>query len=65
MVAMLLLIQDALLVQLAWGFVLLRVIHSIVQCTYNRVIHRFIAYFMSCLFLLFMWVRLASYLLMN
>ena len=65
MVAMLLLIQDALLVQLAWGFVLLRVIHSIVQCTYNRVIHRFIAYFMSCLFLLFMWIRLASFILLN
>jgi hypothetical protein len=65
MLAMLLLIQDVLLVQLAWGFVILRVVHSIVQCTYNRVLHRFIAYFLSCLFLLLMWIRLASYILMN
>ena len=65
MLMMLLLIQDPLLVRLAWGFVVLRIIHSIVQCTYNRVVHRFIAYFLSCLFLLLMWVRLASYILMN
>ncbi|MFC1740756.1 MAPEG family protein, partial [Pseudomonadota bacterium] len=65
MLAMLLLIQDTLLVQLAWGFVVLRIVHSIVQCTYNRVVHRFVAYFVSCLFLLLMWVRLASYILMN
>jgi hypothetical protein len=65
MLMMMLLIQDPLLVRLAWGFVVLRVVHSIVQCTYNRVVHRFIAYFLSCLFLLLMWVRLASYILMN
>jgi hypothetical protein len=65
MLAMLLLIQDVLLVRLAWGFVVLRVIHSLVQCTYNRVIHRFIAYFLSCLFLLLIWIRLASYILVN
>ena len=65
MLAMLLLIQDLLLVRLAWGFVILRVVHSIVHCTYNRVMHRFIAYFLSCLFLLLIWVRLASYILMN
>lgn len=65
MLMVLLLIQDVLLVRLAWGFVILRVIHSIVQCSYNRVMHRFIAYFSSCLFLLLIWIRLASYLLMN
>jgi len=65
LLAMLLLIQDLLLVRLAWGFVILRVVHSIVHCTYNRVMHRFIAYFLSCLFLLLIWVRLASYILMN
>jgi len=65
LLAMLLLIQDPLLVRLAWGFVILRVVHSIVHCTYNRVMHRFIAYFLSCLFLLLIWVRLASYILMN
>jgi len=65
MLAILLLIQDALLVRLAWGFVIMRVIHSVVHCSYNRVMHRFIAYLISCLFLLLLWLRLASYLLMN
>lgn len=65
MVAMLLMIQDNLLVQLAWGFVILRIVHSVVHCTYNRVMHRFIAYFVSCLFLLLMWLRLASYIMLN
>ena len=65
MLAVLLLIQDSLLVRLAWGFVIMRVIHSLVHCSYNRVMHRFVAYFISCLFLLLLWVRLASYLIMN
>jgi hypothetical protein len=65
MLAILLLIQDALLVWLAWGFVIMRVIHSAVHCTYNRVMHRFIAYFISCIFLLLLWLRLAVYLLSN
>jgi hypothetical protein len=65
MLAMVLLIQDTLLVQLAWGFVILRVVHSAVHCTYNRVMHRFVAYFISCLFLLLLWIRLALYILMN
>lgn len=65
MLSTLLLIQDALLVQLAWGFVIMRMIHSAVHCSYNRVMHRFIAYFVSCLFLLLLWIRLALYLLVN
>ena len=65
MLAMLLLIQDGLLVLLAWGFVILRIVHSIIQCSYNRVMHRFIVYISSCLFLVFLWIRLASYILMN
>ncbi|MBU3068913.1 MAPEG family protein [Aestuariicella sp. G3-2] len=35
---------DGLLVNLAWAFVILRVIHSLVHCSYNRVQHRFMAY---------------------
>jgi len=65
MLAMLLLIQDVLLVRLAWGFVILRIVHSAVHCSYNRVMHRFIAYLASCLFLILMWIRLATYILMN
>jgi hypothetical protein len=64
LLALVLLIQDAILVQLAWGFVLLRMLHSIVHCTYNRVLHRFIAYAASCLLLLLIWIRLATYILM-
>jgi len=63
MLAILLMIQDDLLVWLAWGFVILRVVHSAIHCSYNRVMHRFIAYLISCLLLLFMWIRLASYIL--
>jgi hypothetical protein len=65
MIAMLLMIQDDTLVWLAWGFVILRAVHSLIHCSYNRVMHRFAAYMLSCLFLMFMWIRLASYILMN
>ena len=65
MIAMLLMIQDDLLLWLAWGFVILRLVHSVIHCSYNRVMHRFFAYLISCLFLMFMWIRLASYILMN
>jgi len=65
MLMVLLLIQDTMLVWLAWGFVILRAIHSIVQCSYNRVTHRFTVYLVSCLILLLMWIRLSSHLLVN
>jgi hypothetical protein len=35
---------DALLIGLAWAFVALRVVHSLIQCSYNRVMHRFAVY---------------------
>lgn len=35
---------DAASVGLAWGFVVLRVVHSAIHVTYNRVMHRFYAY---------------------
>ena len=35
---------DRLLFVLAWLFVALRVAHSAIQCSYNRVMHRFAAY---------------------
>jgi hypothetical protein len=65
LLSLVLMIQDMLLVQLAWGFVILRVVHSAIHCTYNNVNHRFAAYALSCLFLLFMWIRLASFILLN
>ena len=65
LLAMILMIQDPLLVSLAWGFVALRTIHSLVHCTYNRVMHRFFAYLASSLVLMLMWARLAAYVLTN
>jgi hypothetical protein len=63
LLSLVLMIQDPTLVRLAWGFVLLRIVHSAVHCTYNNVTHRFVAYALSSLFLLFMWIRLGSYIL--
>ncbi len=65
LLALVLMIQDRFLVQLAWGYVALRYIHSLVHCTYNRVMHRFTAYAASCLILMLMWARLAVYVLMH
>ncbi len=65
MLALVLMIQDRFLVQLAWGYVALRYIHSLVHCTYNRVMHRFTAYAASCLILMLIWARLAVYVLMH
>jgi hypothetical protein len=41
-----------------WGFVWLRALHSIIHCTYNRITHRFAAYFLSALILWGLWLRL-------
>ena len=65
LLALVLMIQDQFLVQLAWGYVALRYVHSLVHCTYNRVMHRFIAYAASCLVLMLIWARLAAYILIN
>ena len=50
---------DALVIGLAWAFVGLRALHSLVHCSYNRVLHRFIAYLLAALALWALWVRLA------
>jgi hypothetical protein len=50
---------DGLLLNCAWAFVALRVVHSIVHCTYNRVMHRFMAYLGSSLLVWFMVVKVA------
>ena len=58
LLAIVLLIQDVLLIRLAWGFVILRIVHSAVHCTYNRVMHRFLAFVFSSFVLLAIWFRL-------
>jgi hypothetical protein len=65
LLSMVLMIQDPVLVVLAWVFAVFRVIHSLIHCTYNTVMHRFIAYAISCLALILMWLRLASFILMH
>lgn len=48
---------DAIHVYSAWAFVLLRALHSVIHCSYNRVMHRFLAYLLSSLALWVMVVR--------
>lgn len=39
-----------------WLYVALRVLHSFIQCTYNKVMHRFSAFVSSFLLLVGLWV---------
>lgn len=39
----------------AWGYVALRYIHSFIHITYNRVIHRFVVYAASTVWLFTLW----------
>lgn len=45
-------VADSLNIQLAWGYVLLRVIHSLIQCTSNYVPLRFMAFTAASLVLI-------------
>jgi len=40
---------------LAWLFVALRIVHSYIHVTYNRVMHRFTVYVLSCVCVFTMW----------
>ena len=46
-------------VTLAWAFVVLRIVHSTIHCGYNRVSHRFRAYFAAGVALWSLWIVLA------
>ena len=50
--------QSILLVQLAWGYVIIRCFHSIIHLTYNRVEHRLFLFLVSQGVLIAMWVIL-------
>lgn len=43
----------------AWAYVLLRVLHSAIQITHNRVPHRFYAWLTSNLILIALWIKFA------
>jgi len=53
-----LMVQDSILVALAWAYVSSRYVHSFIHVTYNRVMHRFIAFIFSSFVLFAFWVRL-------
>ncbi|NLA66977.1 MAG: hypothetical protein GX856_01795 [Gammaproteobacteria bacterium] len=55
-------VRDPYVLGLAWGFVALRIVHSAIQCSYNRVMHRFRAFLAGVLVLALFWIRLAWYL---
>lgn len=65
LLSLVLMIQDGLLIVLAWGFVVFRILHSVIHCTYHNVNHRFAVYAASCLFLIFLWVRLGTFILLH
>ncbi len=50
--------DDAVTLTLAWAFVALRVAHSAIECSYNRVMHRFSVYLAggAALWILWMWL---------
>ena len=47
------------LVAMAWMYVALRVMHSLIHGTYNKILHRFSVYALSNFLLLAMWVMFA------
>lgn len=51
---------DSLFVMLGWGYVGLRVVHSLVHLTINKVMPRFLFFLASNLVLLVIWLRLAT-----
>lgn len=65
LLSLLLMIQDPVLVLLSWGFVALRYVHSLIHCSYNDVNHRFAVYAISCLFLLLIWIRMGTFILLH
>jgi hypothetical protein len=51
-------INNQLILGLAWAFVALRIIHSIIHISYNNPIHRFLSFLLSSIVVLIMWVQL-------
>jgi len=58
LLTLMLMVQDSILVILAWTFVAARGLHSLIHVTYNRVMHRFSVFIFSSFVLLAFWVRL-------
>lgn len=58
LLTLMLMVQDYVIVVLAWTYVGLRYIHSFIHLTYNRVLHRFSVFVFSSLVLFALWFRL-------
>ena len=50
---------------LAWAFVALRIVHSAIHCSYNKVMHRFCAYLASGVALFALWAWLGVRMLLS
>lgn len=48
---------DYLQIILAWGYVAARIVHAVIHIKSNRLSPRFMAFFVSIIILLIMWVR--------
>ena len=51
-------LHDTWFINLAWAYVVFRVIHSIIHVSYNKVRHRFLAFAVSNFILVAIWIRL-------
>ena len=49
-------------IALAWAYVVLRVVHSLIHLTYNKVLHRLTAFTLSNVALVVLWVLAGSHL---
>jgi hypothetical protein len=58
LLTLILMVQDSILVVLAWTYVATRYAHSFIHVTYNRVMHRFTVFVFSSFVLLAIWVRI-------
>lgn len=58
LLTLMLMIQDYVLVALAWIFVASRYLHAFIHITYNRVLHRFSVFVFGSLVLFAIWFRL-------
>lgn len=57
LIALSLRLDDTSALAIAWAFVALRILHSYIHLTYNRVLHRMLAFMFSNLVLLALWIR--------
>jgi len=58
LLTLILMVQDTILVVLAWTYVGSRLIHSFIHISYNLVMHRFTVFLFSSFVLFAIWVRL-------